>query len=158
MSEESHTSSVAFRVRRVAGLGHYGWLLIALLCTVFFAPLLQDYRVGIRVADLINGTVMVADFTSQWVSDLAELERARRERELQVQREVEYAEDQADHLTRGTNCQGRAQVYGPGDLRGFGKGSCTGSCNKVHCCQLCFDTSHGYRTCPKIIAAGGMRA
>ena len=60
MSEESHTSSVAFRVRRVAGLGHYGWLLIALLCTVFFAPLLQDYRIGIRVADLINGTVMVA--------------------------------------------------------------------------------------------------
>lgn len=60
MSEESHTSSVAFRVRRVAGLGHYGWLLIALLCTVFFAPMLQDYRIGIRVADLINGTVMVA--------------------------------------------------------------------------------------------------
>ena len=60
MSEESHTSSVALRVRRVAGLGHYGWLLIALLCTVFFAPLLQDYRIGIRVADLINGTVMVA--------------------------------------------------------------------------------------------------
>ena len=39
----------------------------------------------------------------------------------------------------------------------FGKGSCTGSCNKVHCCQLCFDTNHGYPTCPKIIAAGGMR-
>ena len=60
MSEESHTSSVAIRVRRVSGLGHYGWLLIALLCTVFFAPMLQDYRIGIRVADLINGTVMVA--------------------------------------------------------------------------------------------------
>ena len=64
MSEESHTSSVALRVRRGAGLGHYGWLLIALLCTVFFAPMLQDYRIGIRVADLINGTVMVAGVLS----------------------------------------------------------------------------------------------
>lgn len=64
MSEESHTSSVVLRVRQGVGLGHYGWLLIALLCTVFFAPMLQDYRIGIRVADLINGTVMVAGVLS----------------------------------------------------------------------------------------------
>ncbi len=48
----------------MGGLGHYGWLLIALLSTVFLAPLLQDYRVGIRVADLISGTVMVAGVLS----------------------------------------------------------------------------------------------
>ena len=48
----------------MGGLGHYGWLLVALLCTVFLAPLLQDYRVGIRIADLISGTVMVAGVLS----------------------------------------------------------------------------------------------
>ena len=60
MSAESQTTSVLRKVRRGTVLGLYGWLLIALLCTVFFAHMLQDYRIGIRVADLINGTVMVA--------------------------------------------------------------------------------------------------
>lgn len=64
MSQKASQPSIFHKVTHGAGLGHYGWLLIALICTVFFAPMLQDYRVGIRVADLISGTVMVAGVLS----------------------------------------------------------------------------------------------
>jgi voltage-gated potassium channel len=60
MIEESQTKTPLQKAARGAGLGHYGWLLLALVCTVFFAPMLQDYRIGVRVADLISALVMVA--------------------------------------------------------------------------------------------------
>ncbi len=60
MTDDSSSISTVRKIARGGGLGHYGWLLFALVCTVFFAPMLQDYRIGIRVADIISGFVMVA--------------------------------------------------------------------------------------------------
>ena len=60
MTEDTQKSSLLHKIARGIGLGHYGWLLIALVCTVFLAPLFQDFRLGIRIADVISAFVMVA--------------------------------------------------------------------------------------------------
>ena len=30
--------------------------------------------------------------------------------------------------------------------------SCDGMCGKVHCCQICFASDHGWPKCPKMLA------
>ena len=48
------------KLYRGAGLGNYGWLLIALIATISVGPLLQDHSVGVRFTDVISGFVVVA--------------------------------------------------------------------------------------------------
>ena len=48
------------KLYRGAGLGSYGWLLIALLATVFVGPLLQYHSAGVRFTDVISGFVVIA--------------------------------------------------------------------------------------------------
>ena len=48
------------KLYRGAGLGSYGWLLIALVLTIFVGPLLQDHKAGVRFIDVVSGFVVVA--------------------------------------------------------------------------------------------------
>lgn len=43
-----------------AVLGHYGWLLVALMVAIFIGPLLQNHRIGVRFTDLLTGLVVIA--------------------------------------------------------------------------------------------------
>ena len=54
------TREVAPRRGNVAGLGNYGWLLIALIIAIFVGPLLQNYRVGVRFTDVVSGFVVLS--------------------------------------------------------------------------------------------------
>ena len=52
--------SLRQKLYRGAGLGHYGWLLIALVVAIFLGPLLQNYSAGVRFTDVVSGLVVIA--------------------------------------------------------------------------------------------------
>ena len=52
--------SLRQKLYRGAGLGSYGWLLIALMVTIFIGPMLQNIQAGVRFTDVVTGFVVVA--------------------------------------------------------------------------------------------------
>jgi hypothetical protein len=49
-----------FRFLHGAWLGTYGWLLLAMITTLFLGPILAEVRYGVRIADLIAVLVVIA--------------------------------------------------------------------------------------------------
>lgn len=48
------------RFARGAGLGTYGWLLVAMIATFFLGPLLTEVEYGVRIADIVAVLVVIA--------------------------------------------------------------------------------------------------
>ena len=60
----SSPPSLGQRVLTGAGLGTYGWLLIAMLATLFVGPMLSGAHWGVRLADWVAALVIIAAIVS----------------------------------------------------------------------------------------------
>jgi hypothetical protein len=60
----SSTASLGRRILIGAGLGTYGWLLIAMLTTLFVGPMVSGAHWGVRFTDWIAGLVIIAAIVS----------------------------------------------------------------------------------------------